>query len=198
MKTVPRNTLRTPRLAVGLAAGIATALIAGCAEPDPVQDADVNEMPPLIEREVGDTTRGTAADETDAAAVVIAPMPPPPSETDTVEIPVDVIMVTPGPHLGQAVTGTAEVAEVPFDRGFWIEKNGQRMFAMIAQSPDMEQAVNVEPGQTLRLAGVIYSSDLASRISGEVDPEAMNAIADQPAFLLVDARNIVVVDGASS
>lgn len=198
MKLLPLNTLRMPRLAVGLAAGIATALAAGCAEPDATQDADVNEMPPLIEREVGEPAPGIGADDADAAAVVIAPMPPPPTETDTVEIPVDVIMVTPGPHLGQAVTGTAEVAEVPFDRGFWIEKNGQRMFAMIAQSPDMEQAVNVEPGQTLRLAGVIYSSDLASRISGEVDPEAMNAIADQPAFLLVDARNIVVIEGASS
>ena len=52
---------------------------AGCAEPDATQDADVNEMPPLIEREVGEPASGMEVGDTDAAAVVIAPMPPPPS-----------------------------------------------------------------------------------------------------------------------
>ncbi|MDH5823596.1 hypothetical protein QFW77_11420 [Luteimonas sp. RD2P54] len=170
------------------------ALLAGCSEPEPVQDAGLDEAPPAAEREVAEPGDSADADDAAVGAVVIAPMPPPPAETDTNEIPVDVIMITPAPHLGQAVTGTVEVAEVPFDRGFWIEKNGQRMFAMIAQSPNMEDEVHVEAGQTLRLAGVVYSSELASDIAGEVEPGAMEAIAGQPAFLLVDARNISVID----
>lgn len=189
------NSLR--RTSGPLAACVALALVVGCADREVEPVADTGDMPPLVEREVEDPNRVDAVPPAEPSAVVIAPMPPPPTEADSSEIPVDVIMVTPAPHLGQAVVGTAMVAEVPFDRGFWIEKNGQRMFAVIAQSPDMEQAVNVEPGQRLRLAGVIYDSALASGIAGQVDPTAMEAIAGQPAFLLVDARNISVIEPAA-
>lgn len=174
---------------------VALVLLAGCNEQDAANTTAEPDMPPLIEREVNDpATEQPAVPPAAPAAVVIAPMPPPPTEADTAEIPVDVIVVTPAPHLGQAVVGTAKVAEVPFDRGFWIEKNGQRMFAVIAQAPGMEQAVNVNPGQNVRLAGVVYDSALASGIAGQMDPQAMQTIAKQPAFLLVDARNISVID----
>jgi hypothetical protein len=186
-------------LALPVAMGAALALLVGCNDRAAADADDAGDMPPLIEREVEDAPESqpeaTAAAGTQApAAVVIAPMPPPPSDTDTTEIPVDVIVMTPAPHLGQAVAGTAKVAEVPFDRGFWIEKNGQRMFAMIAKSPNMEQAINVNPGQTVRLSGVVYDNSLAAGIRGEIEPQAMETIAKQPAFLLVDARNITVVD----
>lgn len=177
-----------------LAAGVILALLSGCNEPDSGPVAGTEDVPASIER-------GTAAQEDASegvapvpAAVVVAPMPPPPTEEDTTEIPVDLIIVAPAPHLGQPVVGTAKVTEVPYDRGFWIEKNGKRMFALIAQAPDMEQAVNIDPGQTIRLAGVVYDSALASGISGELDAGTVKTIAEQPAFLLVDAHNITVLD----
>lgn len=174
-----------------LTAGIALALLVGCNDREAIEPADDAVVAPeaAVVTEPAVTPPPAAP-----ATTAIAPMPPPPTEADVTEIPVDVIVVTPAPHLGQAVVGTAKVAEVPFDRGFWIEKNGKRMFAVIAQSPDMEQAVNIDPGQNIRLAGVIYDSALASGIAGQLDPKAMETIAGQPAFLLVDAKNISVID----
>jgi hypothetical protein len=128
------------------------------------------------------------------AVVTPAPMPPPPTDADNTPIPVPVIVVGPAPFIGQPVVGTAQVAEVPSDRGFWLEKDGQRMFAMIAKSPNMEDAINVNPGQTVRLAGVIYDKSMASQIAGGIDADAMQILADQPVFLLVNANNVMVVE----
>lgn len=188
MTSIDRNRSR----ALHLAAGVAFVVLAGCNDREPAAAADVAETP------AASAEPAAAPAPAAPAAVVVAPMPPPPTEADTAEIPVDVIVVTPAPHLGQAVVGTAKVAEVPFDRGFWIEKNGQRMFAVIAQSPDMEQAAKLNPGQTVRLAGVVYDSALASAIAGQMDAQAKETIANQPAFLLVDAKNISVIDAPSS
>lgn len=129
-----------------------------------------------------------------AGIPIAAPMPPPPDDTDTVAIPVRLIVITPADYLGQAVSGTARVTEVPSDRGFWLEQDGERMFAVIADSPSMEDAVNVNAGQQVRLSGVVYDASMASQIAGGLDDDTTRAIAGQPAFLLVDARNVEVVD----
>jgi hypothetical protein len=180
------------------ALAMAVMLAAGCSE----QQAVDEDMPPAIERELADQQPVEAPAAAPAAsatpgAVVVAPMPPPPTPADTAQIPVDVIVVTPAPHLGKAVSGTAQVPEVISDRGFWLENNGQRMLAIIAQAPGMEQAVNVNAGQTVRLSGVVYDNALASGIAGQLDPQAKQLIAEQPAFLLVDAKNITVVEAPS-
>lgn len=166
-------------------------LLAGCDAGPPTEEADVADAPAAGELDTPPAEDATVA-PTDEVAV--APMPPPPTDADTTAIPVDVIIVTPAEFLGQPVVGTAQVVEVPSDRGFWVENNGERIFAVVAQSPGMEQAVNVEPGQTVRLAGLVYDSALASGIAGQVDPQAMQTIADQPAFLLVPAANITVAE----
>lgn len=129
--------------------------------------------------------------------VVIAPMPPPPTDADNAGLPVDLILVTPADYLGQPVVGTAEVVDVVSDRGFWLEKGGQRIYALIAQSPNMEQAVDIDPGQTVRLAGLVYDNSLADGIAGQLDAQTLETIADQPAFLLVAASNIVVIEAAT-
>lgn len=180
-----------------LIVGLLVAVLVGWGLYEVFDSRHDGELPPAVAREVADSPRtDDAAAAAAPVAITVVPMPPPPTATDNTPIPVDVIVLTPAPHLGQAVVGTAKVAEVPFDRGFWLENNGQRMFAVIAKSPDMEQAVNINPGQTVRLAGVVYDRALASGIAGEMDPQAMETIADQPAFLLVDARNIAVLEPA--
>lgn len=189
-----RKTAKPLMLSLGLAA-----VLAGCdAEPDvtepppPAADEAVDPMADDIPG-VDDTT----AMPTEPAEVTVAPMPPPPTDADTAEVPVDLIIITPARYLGQPVIGTAQVADVPSDRGFWLEKNGERIYAVISQSPGMEQAVNIEPGQTVRLAGLVYDSSLAEGIAGQVDPQALDTIADQPAFLLVPATHVAVVEDAA-
>lgn len=158
-------------------------------------DAEPDAVTPVVTEPMTDATANPIApaarmDE----PVVIAPPPPPPTEADDTPIPVSVIVVGPAEYLGQPVVGTAQVADVPSDRGFWLEQDGQRIFAVIAQSPNMEDAVNINPGQQVRLAGIVYDNALASQIAGGLDPETTQVIADQPAFLMVDPRNISIVE----
>lgn len=176
-----------------LSLGLAAALVGCDAEPDvavppPVADEAVE---PVVEEPIVDDSPMMP---TEPVEVVVAPMPPPPTDADSADLPVDLIIVTPADYLGQPVVGVAQVADVTSDRGFWLEKNGERIYALIAKSPNMEQAVNIEPGQTVRLAGLVYDSSLAERIAGQVEPDAMETIADQPAFILVPATHVAVVD----
>lgn len=175
-----------------LGLGLAVALVGCDAEPDVAEPP-----PPVADQAAEPVIDDSPAMPAEPDAVTVAPMPPPPTEADTAELPVDLIIITPADYLGQPVVGTAQVADVPSDRGFWLEKNGERIYAMISQSPEMEQAVNIEPGQTVRLAGLVYDSALAEGIAGQVDPQAMETIADQPAFLLVPATHVAVVDAAA-
>lgn len=131
-------------------------------------------------------------------AVDPIPMPPPPTEADNTQIPVSVIVVGPAEFVARPVVGTARVAEVVSDRGFWIEQGGQRIFAVIAQGPNMEDAINVQAGQQVRLSGVVYDSSLVDRIQGGLESQTQEIIADQPAFLLVDPRNVTVVTEAAA
>lgn len=160
---------------------------------DDVEDIGAVPVPAQIAPGIaGDEPYDAAAPAT--AAQIAAPMPPPPVDTDNVAVPVRLIVITPADYLGQAVTGTAHVAGVPSDRGFWLEQDGERMFAVIAKSPSMEDAVDVDAGQQVRLSGVVYDASMASQIAGGLDDETLRAIAGQPAFLLVDARNVEVID----
>src|SRR5688572_30111347 len=48
-----------------------------------------------------------------------------------------------GQMAGQTASGTGIVPETPSDRGFWIESNGQRVFAILAEA--MEQVKDIDP-----------------------------------------------------
>ena len=82
-------------------------------------------------------------------------VPAPPGAMDTIQIPVGIIVRGPSPYLGRPLVGRARVVEVVTDRGFWLEQDGSRIFAVIARTPQMEQAVNVNAGQTV--AAVSYT-----------------------------------------
>lgn len=124
--------------------------------------------------------------------ITAAPMPPPPTDADNTPIPVAVIVERE--LLGQAVVGTAMVAEVVSDRAFWLQRDDQRILAVVAGSPTMENAVDLNPGQQVRLAGVVYDNELASQIAGGLEPDIMELVAGQPAFVLVDSKNILLVE----
>lgn len=159
--------------------------------PQPAVVAPVESPPlPVTNEPLPAEGGGSAIDE----PVTAAPMPPPPTEADNEAVPVATIVLGPADFLGQPVVGTAQVAEVVSDRGFWLEQDGQRMFAMIADTATMEDAIDLNPGQQVRLAGVIYDSAMAGQIAGGVDPATMALVADQPAFLLVDSTNIVLME----
>lgn len=130
----------------------------------------------------------------DEAPVAIAATPQQPAVTDNTPIQVATIVAGATSFYGQPVVGTAMVTNVPTDRGFWLEQDGSRLFALIAKSPDMEDAINVNAGQQLRLSGVVYPTSMVGQIDGELDTATRQLLAGQKAFLLVNATNIAIVN----
>jgi hypothetical protein len=102
-----------------------------------------------------------------------------------------------GQMAGQTASGTGIVPETPSDRGFWIESNGQRVFAVLAEA--MEQVKDIDPGQQVRItnAQVMAGTD-ASRIPADVDAQAKSTAQGQQAFLLVPARGVEIVAGGNT
>lgn len=106
-----------------------------------------------------------------------------------------------GGVLAGTATGTAAgdgiVPETPSDRGFWIEENGQRVFAILAEP--MEQVKDIDPGQRVRIsnARVLRGAD-AGQIPQDVDAQARRTAQGQQYFLLVPASGVQIVAGGNT
>ncbi len=102
-----------------------------------------------------------------------------------------------GQMAGQTASGTGIVPETPSDRGFWIESNGQRVFAILAER--MEQVKDIDPGQQVRITGAqVMAGTDASRIPADVDAQAKQTAQGQQAFLLVPARGVEITAGGNT
>lgn len=131
-----------------------------------------------------------------AAAPVAAPDPMTTADAGgaVALLPVATILAGPAGYVGQEISGTARVTDVPTDRGFWIEQDGQRMFAVVAEGPNMERAINMNPGQEIQLNGaVVHDSTSAAQLGGQLDPQTQQLVSGQPAFLLVEPDDVTVV-----
>src|SRR5690606_24587645 len=100
-------------------------------------------------------------------------------------------VTTPATFAGQTVAGEARVVEVPTDRGFWIEEQGQRLFVILGDQPT--EAPNIEPGQMLRLSEArVYAPSELSGIAGDLDADTRSTAEAQPAVLYVDETNVEI------
>lgn len=130
------------------------------------------------------------------APAVVEPMQPAAPTPDVAMgdlIPVSAILAAPAGYAGQTISGTATVAEVISDRGFWIEEGGQRAFAVIDEpKPEIK---NIQAGQTVRLDGAQVMTE-ASQVPGALEAETQQAIANQAAFIYVRAPNIFITEVA--
>lgn len=141
---------------------------------------------------------GDDEDEVDAdeAAVVEEPLEPAPPPVTTAPaaamLPVAAILAGPDAYVGQTVSGEARVAEVPTDRGFWVEADGQRMFAILNQNVPPEQPLDVNPGQRVRMDGARVRTDM-SEVPGDLDARTRGIVEGQQAFLTVDPANLDIL-----
>ncbi|CAN5770987.1 hypothetical protein BH20GEM3_BH20GEM3_02940 [soil metagenome] len=109
-------------------------------------------------------------------------------------IPVAAIVTVPANYVNQTVSGTARVAQVVSDRGFWIDDGNQRVFTIIDEpKPEIK---NIRAGQMVRLDGAQVMT-AASQVPGQLEAETQQAIQAQPAFLYVRAANIFITQTAS-
>lgn len=105
------------------------------------------------------------------------------------------ILANPTEYVGrddfQAEVG---VPEVPTDRGFWVEDQGNRLFAIIIDEP-REVPLDINAGQRLRVTkGMIRDATFLSQIPGRtLDADTKRIVQDQDAYLIVNEDNIEIL-----
>lgn len=125
----------------------------------------------------------------------------PPVETpapiaEGVGVPVSQIIESPATWTGRTVGGEVRVVEVPTDRGFWIEDQGERLFVILRDAP-AEQPVDINPGQTIRMSEAMIYDDVAN-LPGEIDADTRNIVQGLPVFLGVDEANVEILQPAGA
>lgn len=99
----------------------------------------------------------------------------------------------PAQWVGREYSGTVTVPEVPTDRGFWIEENGTRMFAVVYDAP-REDWIDINPGQQLRLRGTVRDQAFTSQMPGEpMTAGTQNILENQQAYLVVGESAIEIL-----
>lgn len=105
----------------------------------------------------------------------------------------------PATYLGQSLgTCELEVTDVPTDRGFWVEEDGQRIFALIIDDP-AEEPLDINPGQTITMSEAVLRDQTSSpEVQGDALDDDTQRIIDQEAdyFLVVDESNIDIMSPA--
>ena len=111
-------------------------------------------------------------------------------------LPVGLIVTSPANYAGQPMAGLVRVTEVPTDRGFWIEDQGQRLFVVLDEpKPEIK---NVNAGQQVRIQDArVYDAQNLSQIPGNLDADTRRIIQGLPAVLYVTAKNLEIVQPAA-
>lgn len=105
--------------------------------------------------------------------------------------------VMAGTNAGQTTGGDGMVPQTPSDRGFWIEENGQRVFAILAEP--MEQMKDIDPNQRVRISNArVMRGSESSQIPQDVDAEARQTASGQQYFLLVPSSGVEIVSGGNT
>jgi len=109
-------------------------------------------------------------------------------------LPIAAILQTPADYNEQQVSGTAHVVRADSDRGFFIEVDGQQMFAVLAKGVDTpDSQVDMNADQTVRLTGTVYDAQRAGEVEElkPVSDETKGLIAQQKAFLRVTNAEVL-------
>lgn len=89
------------------------------------------------------------------------------------------------------------VPEVPTDRGFWIEDQGQRIFAVLIDGP-VEVPTDINPGQQIVIReAMARDATFIQNIPGQpLDQDTRNILQKQDVYLVVDESNIEILSGS--
>ena len=145
-----------------------------------------------IERDVAPATNVEAGMEPDAS---LGPATGADAAAGATAASIPAILQNPSAFVGRNdFAGEVEVPEVPTDRGFWVQQNGGRMFALIIDVP-REVPLDINSGQRLRVSkGMLRDTGSIGSIPGEpLDADTKKILADQSIFLVVDEDNIEIL-----
>lgn len=85
------------------------------------------------------------------------------------------------------------MAEVPTDRGFWIEDGGRRLFAILVDAP-AEVPLDINAGQRIRIRGTLRDAAYLAQLPGRPIVAATQDVARrEPIYLVADEQAITIV-----
>lgn len=118
----------------------------------------------------------------------------------TSEMALSSILANPSNYYGmEGYTGEVTIGGPLTDRGFWIENDGARMFAIVIDEP-VERRIDINPGATLRLNGGTIrepSTISATDIEGDtLDQDTLDAITGEEVVLVIDEANMEIIEAA--
>lgn len=151
------------------------------------------------------------------AAAVTAPAPevgtppapavtPPPAAEGPVTLAT--LLGGPAPYVGKAVSLVGQpvrVADVPSDRGFWVEDQGQRMFVVLNEGPpgvaDVQgkqaEKPKLRPGDMIEISrAVVHDPTHMADIPGPLEQQTQDIVKSAPAFLTVQVDDIKTTPAA--
>lgn len=88
-----------------------------------------------------------------------------------------------------------ETPSVPTDRGFWVENDGARIFAVLIDGP-REDPVDINPGQDLRIQeGMLRDASTITDIPGKpLDADTLAILEQQDVFLVVHEDDVTILN----
>jgi hypothetical protein len=104
------------------------------------------------------------------------------------------ILADPDAYYGEEFSGDVEVGETLTDRGFWVEHEGNRLFAMIVDQP-REVPLDINPGMQLRVSGgMLRRTSSLSDVDGRaLDADTRRIADEQSVIMVVDEENIEIL-----
>jgi len=108
------------------------------------------------------------------------------------------ILADPSAYYGrEGFSGTVTVGGPLTDRGFWIESEGNRMFAIVIDQP-RERPVDINVGATLDISGgtIRNPAEIEDLTGDTLDEDTVDAMEGQQAVLVVSEDNIDISDEA--
>lgn len=126
------------------------------------------------------------------------PITPPEPVAMEAGISIADVLASPSEYVGRNdLQDEVRVAEVPTDRGFWVEDQGQRMFAVIIDNPQ-EEPKDINSGQQLRITeGMVRDATFIANIPGApLDADTERLAREQDAYLVVDESNIEILSAS--
>lgn len=119
------------------------------------------------------------------------------AQTEAGAMTIAAILAQPKSYIGREFSGDVSVTGPLTDRGFWIESDGAKMYAIIIDEP-REVPLDINAGQRLRISGgTIRAGGTVGDVEGvPLDDDTRGVIADQDAFLIVDEDNIEILQAA--
>ena len=143
-----------------------------------------------------------AADDDEVETAVVDPAPIETVETTEAtpmagEMTLAAILAQPQQYIGQEFTGEVDVGGPLTDRGFWVENDGARMFALVIDQP-REVPIDINAGQRLQVnGGMIRAGGDVSDVQGvALDDDTRALLQDQDVFMMVDESNIEILEAA--